>query len=200
MRPDKVNGTRSVETFLAQFDICSSYNSWNDQDKSAHLKCCLTGVAERKKLRRRFGSDDQQEKFEAELRARRRQRRETQAELYQDVPRLMSLAYPGEGTSSLCEQIANDYFIASLGDRDLEVKIRKREPRDLVTAFKHAVRLEAYDKPVVYDNRDQYKDKGNRYRQDDGLSRKVALLEQKVEQVTVEHPAARPAVTSVSGP
>ena len=45
MKPDKFNGTGSVETFLAQFDICCSYNSWNDQDKAAHLKCCLTGVA-----------------------------------------------------------------------------------------------------------------------------------------------------------
>ena len=80
MRPDKFNGTGSVDTFLAQFDICCSYNSWNDRDKAAHLKCCLTGVAGqllwdtehpdeltyyelREKLRRRFGSDDQQEKI-----------------------------------------------------------------------------------------------------------------------------------------
>jgi len=55
----------------------------------------------------------------------------------------VTLAYPGQGTSSLCEQIAKDYFIASLSDRDLELKIREREPRDLESAFKHAVRLEA---------------------------------------------------------
>jgi len=97
------------------------------------------------------------------------------------------------------EEIAKDYFIASLGDRDLELKIREREPRDLESAFKRDVRLEAYDKAVVDDNRDQYKGKSNRYRQDDGLSRKVAQLERKVEQVTVERLAARSAVTSVSG-
>ena len=96
--------------------------------------------------------------------------------------------------------IRDSYFIASLGDRDLELKIREREPRDLESAFKHAVRLEAYDKAVVDDNRDQYKGKGNRNRQDDGLSRKVAQLERRVEQVTVEQPAARSAVTSVPGP
>jgi len=45
MKPDKFNGTGFVETFLAQFDICCSYNSWNNQDKAAHLKCCLAGVA-----------------------------------------------------------------------------------------------------------------------------------------------------------
>jgi len=45
MKPDKLNGTGSVETFLAQFDICCSYNSWNKQDKAVHLKCFLTGAA-----------------------------------------------------------------------------------------------------------------------------------------------------------
>ena len=45
MKLDKFNGTGPVETFLAQFDICCSSNSWNDEDKAAHLKCCLTGVA-----------------------------------------------------------------------------------------------------------------------------------------------------------
>jgi len=89
--------------------------------------------------------------------------------------------------------------ITSLGDRDLELKIREHEQRDLESAFKYAVRLEAYDKAVVDDSRDHYKGKGNHYRQDDGLTRKVAQLERKVEQVTVEQPAARSAVTSVSG-
>jgi len=81
----------------------------------------LTYAELRDKLRRRFGSQDQQEKFQAELRARRRRRGETLAELYQDVRRLMTLASPGEGSSSLCEHIAKDYFIAALGDRDLEL-------------------------------------------------------------------------------
>ena len=106
MKLDKFSSTGSVETFLAQFDICCSYNLRNDQDKAAHLKCCPTDVAGqllwdtgrpdeltycelREKLRRRFGSDDQQEKFQAKLRARRRRRGETVAELYQDVRRLI---------------------------------------------------------------------------------------------------------------
>ena len=105
----------------------------------------------------------------------------------------MTLAYPGEGMSSLCEQIANDYFIASLGNRDLELKIREREPRDLESAFKHAVRLEAYNKVVVDDNSDQYNGKGNRSKRDDGLSRKVEQLERKVGQATTQQPAVRPA-------
>jgi len=213
MKPDKFNGSGSVDTFLAQFDICSEYNGWTERDKAAHLKCCVTGTAGqllwdtgcpdaltytelRDKLRRRFGSDDQQEKFQAELRARRRRRGETLAELYQDIRRLMTQAYPGEGSSSLCEQIAKDYFIATLGDRDLELKIREREPRDLESAFKHAVRLEAYDKAVVDDNRDPYKGKSNRNRQDDGLTRKVEQLERRVERATTHQSTARPEVAT----
>ena len=148
MKPDKFSGSGSVETFLAQLDICAEYNDWTSVDKAAHLKCCLTGVAGQliwdsgqpdmltfeelsEKLRRRFGSQDQQEKFQAELGARRRRRGESLAELYQDIRRLMTMAYPGEGTSSLCEQIAKDHFISALADRSLELKVREREPRDL---------------------------------------------------------------------
>ena len=45
MKPDKFGGTGSVETFLAQFDICAEYNGWSDNDKAAHLKCSLSSVA-----------------------------------------------------------------------------------------------------------------------------------------------------------
>jgi len=66
----------------------------------------------------------------------------------------------------------------------------------LTGTIKHAVRLEAYNKAVVDDNRDHYKSKGNRYKQDDGLSRKVAQFERKVGQATTKQPVLRPAVTS----
>jgi len=83
---------------------------------------------------------------------------------------------PAPIVSKLYESCCADTYMlsASLGDRDLELEIREREPRDLESAFKHAVRFEACDKAVVDDSRDHYKGKGNRYRQDDGLSRKVA--------------------------
>jgi len=81
----------------------------------------------------------------------------------------MTLAYPGEGTSTLCEHIAKDYFIAALGDRDIEQKIREREPRDLESAFKRAVRLEAYYK-AVDDRGEQHRGRGNRGKHEDGLS------------------------------
>ena len=49
------------------------------------------------------------------------------------------------------------------------------------SAFKHAVRLEAYDK-AVDDRSDQQRTRGGRARNEDGLARKVMALEQKLEQ------------------
>ena len=79
-------------------------------DKVAHLRWSLTGIAAQllwgtedatydqllEKLRNRFGGRGMEEKFQNELRCRRRARGETLRELAQDVQRLMALAYPGE--------------------------------------------------------------------------------------------------------
>ena len=119
IKPDKLNGTVSVETFLAQFKICANCNSWTDHDKAAYLKCSISGTASQliwdsgkpgamsyeelqRQTAKRFGSDDQQKKFQAELRARQRRKGETLAALYQDFQRLMTMAHPGEGASTLC--------------------------------------------------------------------------------------------------
>ena len=133
------------------------------------------------KLRRRYGSLDQQEKFQAELRARRRRNGESLAELSQDIRRIMTRAYPGQGTSPLCGQIAKEYFLAALGDKDLELRIREREPQDLESASKHAVRLEALLKAVDNSgNRDDDRGGRNRRYKDDPLARRVTELERRV--------------------
>jgi hypothetical protein len=48
----------------------------------------------------------------------------------------MILAYPGTADVTLCEDIAIDHFISALGDRQLELKLREREPKDLDTALR----------------------------------------------------------------
>ena len=45
MKPEKFNGHGCFETFLAQFENCSTYNCWNNSDKAAHLSWSLTGSA-----------------------------------------------------------------------------------------------------------------------------------------------------------
>jgi hypothetical protein len=45
MKPDKFDGRSSFETFLYMFEICSRYNRWVEEDKVAHQRWSLTGVA-----------------------------------------------------------------------------------------------------------------------------------------------------------
>jgi len=55
----------------------------------------------------------------------------------------MALAYPGSN-GGLCDIVARDHFLVALDDRQLELKLREREPADFDSSFHLAVRLEAY--------------------------------------------------------
>jgi hypothetical protein len=195
IKPNKFSGRSCVETFLAQFQICASHNKWADAEQAAQLKCCLIDDAGQliwdsgcpdaitykelvEKLRRRYGSLDQQEKYKAQLRARRRNTGKPLAKVYQDIRGMMTRAYPGQGTSDMGEQMARDHFLSALNDRDLELKIRERFPNTLDEAFKQAVQLEALQETVDSGpGRDQARNR-NRAPKDEGLARRVAQLEQ----------------------
>jgi hypothetical protein len=92
---------------------------------------------------RSFGNSGLEEKYQTELRGRRRRRGESLQSLYMEIRRMMSLAYPGE-TGSLSEVMAKDAFIAALDDRALEQKVREHEPKTLDAALKIATRFEVY--------------------------------------------------------
>lgn len=155
MKPEKFNGSSSFETFMCTFNTCAEYNKWSMDDKAAFLRWSLSGPAAQllwstdslsydelvEKLRARYGTKGIEERFQTELRCRRRQKNESIRELAQDVQRLVSLAYPGE-KSKMLEHFARDSFITALDDPDLEIRIREREPEDLDTAVKYALRSE----------------------------------------------------------
>jgi len=82
----------------------------------------------------RYSGKGMEERFQAELRCRRRHRKESFRKLTQDIWRLITLAYPGE-KSSLAEHIARDVFLTVLNDPEFELKIREREPVDLDEAL-----------------------------------------------------------------
>jgi len=94
------------------------------------------------KLQRRYGSQEQQEKFKIELRTRKRKPNESLQELAQDIERMASLAYPGVGQSTR-ETFATDFFIDALDNHSLAYKIREREPQTINGALTQAVKLEA---------------------------------------------------------
>jgi transposase InsO family protein len=131
------------------------------------------------RLQSRFGAAGQRERFSAELRALRRKNGESLAELHSHVRRLMSLAYPESADSDLGEIIARDHFIAALNDRELELKVRDRDPPDLDSAFKVAVRAETHLR--AYENeREQHRDQRNRRdRADDVRARQIQRPDDK---------------------
>ena len=88
-----------------------------------------------------------EEKFQTELRCRRRNRGESLRELAQDIRNLMAMAYPGE-KSGLSEHIARDSFLTALGDAELELKVREREPKNLGEAVGIAQRIELFRNTV----------------------------------------------------
>ena len=108
MKPEKFDGKGSFETFLFQFENCSQYNKWDEENQVAYLRWSLSGIAAQllwntehlsyerliNKLRDRFGGKGMEEKFQNELRCRRRSKGESIRELAQDIRRLMTLAYP----------------------------------------------------------------------------------------------------------
>jgi hypothetical protein len=150
------------ETFLAKLENCSHYNGWTERDQMAHLQASLThgtaqclwdvGESHRDSLHHllallisRFGSAGQAEKYRAELRARRRRSGETLQSLFQDIRRLMVLAFPGP-TNATTEIVGRDAFLDGLNDGSLALRIREREPNTMEEALRVAVRFEAYEK------------------------------------------------------
>ena len=137
IKPEKFDGTTCVETFLVKFDSCSRYNGWSSPDKAAYLKASLTGPVGlllwesedatyeqlTEKLRRRYGSREQQEKFRVELHCRKRQQNESLQELAQDIERLVTLAYSG-ATHPIRDVLGRDAFIDALSNPPLVYKVR----------------------------------------------------------------------------
>ena len=158
----RYDGSTCLATFLAKFENCSQYYSWSEEDRLFQLKASLEGPAGQvlwdadqtnstrnivRLLRSRFGSEDQQARFRAELKVRRRRKGESLQSLYQDICRLVALAYPGP-SSALLRIVGRDAFLDALDDAALRVRILEWEPKDLDEALQLASRFEAYGKTV----------------------------------------------------
>ena len=171
------NGSTCLKTFLAKFENCSDYYTWDDRERLCHLRACLEGPAGQvlwdagqqssvdeviRLLINRFGSLNEEERYRCELKARRRRRRgESLQSVYQDIRRLMALAFPGQ-SGPLWEIIARDAFVESLGDPTLRLRVLERDPETLEQALKLASRLEALgygDKEDTWDDVGRRKDR-----------------------------------------
>ena len=81
----------------------------------------------------------------------------------------MSLAYPESAGTELGEIIARDHFITALNEKELELKVRDRDPSDLDSAFKAAVRAETHLRAYEMEREPRVR----RDRNDDNRARQV---------------------------
>ena len=154
------DGRTCVEAYLARFEVVSQHNGWNEADRLENLQCALEGNAAQvlwdqgsqgikscrrliRHLRQRFGSEGQQCVYRTQLRTRVRPKGEPLSVTVDEVRRLMALAYPGPMSGDK-QTIAIDALLNMLGDGELVLKIREREPETLEEAFKVAMKLEAF--------------------------------------------------------
>ena len=99
-------------------------------------------------LRTRFGNELHSERFKAEIKVRRRRPKETLQQLYQDISKLMALAYPGS-KPELSSYVAKEAFVEALNDPQLQLKVIEREPKTVEDALNIAVKMEAYQASVA---------------------------------------------------
>ena len=158
------DGTTPLETFLAKFENCSDYYSWSEKDRLCHLRASLEKAAGNvlwdagtqssvseviALLRSRFGNENQAERYRAELKARKRKKDESLQAVYQDICRLMALAFPGE-TGIMREIVARDAFLDAVGDPALRLRVLEKGIQTLDATLTMAVRLEALKHDTLY--------------------------------------------------
>jgi len=108
----------------------------------------------------RFGTQDQTERYRIELKSRKRKKSESLQMLYNDICRLISLAYPGQ-TGQLSDTVLRDALLDSLNDPHLKMKILERdpEPRTVEEALRIASRLKALRRNADDDRFEEVKTK-----------------------------------------
>jgi hypothetical protein len=174
------DGSTCLRSFLQKFSYHSKYYGWSEEDKLFQLYSCLTGAAAQmltcnrevksvdrilELLETRFGTGNRCEIYRLELKNRRRAPGEKLQVLYQDICRLMSLAYP-DPNIDLVDLLARDFYLDALNDHSFKVRILEREPKTLDEALQISLKLEAYDcadpvrnnhsVPVSYQNRNRF--------------------------------------------
>jgi len=99
-------------------------------------------------LQTRFGTQLQAERFKAELHARRRALEKSLQQLYQDICRLVTIAYP-YAEALLVTHVGKEAFIAALSDGKLQLEAMKRELQDVEAGLSHAIKLDAFEQSLA---------------------------------------------------
>ena len=147
IKPDKFDWSMTIplETFIAKFENCPSYNEWSESDRLYHLKANLEGQASEilwsipakttekeilELLRNRYGNKNQAERFRAELNARRRRPGESIQDVYNSICRLLAQAFPGQ-CGELVEFLGRAAFLKALDGPPLMMRVMDQQPKTL---------------------------------------------------------------------
>jgi len=170
------DGSSPLETFLAKFENCSDYYNWDDRERLCHLRASLDSEAGQvlwdagtqtstenviDLLKNRFGNQNQCERYRAELKTIRRQKGSSLQTVYNEVRRLMALAFPGQ-RGIMWEVMARDAFLDALEDRAMRLRIMERDPPTLDQALNIACHFEAIARPSMdtsWDDRGHKRDR-----------------------------------------
>ena len=95
-------------------------------------------------LSERFSPESQTEPYWTQLKEREWKHGDNVAN-GQRILRLTTLSYPRANTT-LVNRLAMGYFIDSISDAEMRLKIQQTRPKDLNDAIKVAIEMEAFDR------------------------------------------------------
>src|SRR5215470_9953887 len=106
-----------------------------------HGSASWTWLQLRTALESRFGSEGQSQRYRDQLKMRRRKPGESIQELYAEMSRLSSLAFPGP-PSELSHELLIEYFCTALSNESLAQRVLDTDPHTFEQAFQRALRME----------------------------------------------------------
>ena len=156
--PNKYDGRTKWRDYYTHFSACQKLNQWTESEACHWLATRLEGpalavlqedVAEMtlegllSRLEERFGRGQSAENYLLELKARRRQPKETIPELGQAIRELTSLAYP-DMSRDVRERLAKEHFKDAVNDQQLRTAIFQCKPATLDEAVTAALEMESF--------------------------------------------------------
>ena len=173
MKPQTYDGTEDLDEYLTHFNIIAKLNGWSKEAKSLHLAGSLAGSARAllndldpqkredyeslvEALTHRYGNVNRAAVFKSQLQTRMKRKDESIPELAQSVVKLARKAYP-KANPEMVDVLAVDHFIDAFPQSDIRLKLKEKDPKNIMEAEKLAVTLEAFDQA------DKYKQKNVRF-------------------------------------
>ena len=160
IKPKRYDGNSDWKEYLLHFERVCEVNRWTVSCKVNYMMVLLDGDAlsyaenlpEAKRddfeklciaMDERFGDCLFTEVYKTELKTRRRKESESIPSLAQAIRKLTLQAYPNLDWVPR-EDLAVEYFIGAIDDREIRMALHQRQPRTTLEAVKIAVDLEAW--------------------------------------------------------